>query len=117
MDEYSRACTEHIEGVKGNPENPYDTEMKNNLMYDRVKRAGSNSFLELAGNKVFVRHTTVKEYFGDQKLLQNYHALVTMIPFAHPANLESHDQSLPSSLQMGYLCMTVTVCRTTFSPR
>lgn len=59
MDEYSCA---YAQGIEGNDENPYDT-MDNHLIGDQIRRAGSGTFLEVAGNEVSVRHTTVKDFF------------------------------------------------------
>lgn len=59
MDDYSCA---YAEGIEGADENPYDT-MDSHLIRDQIQIAGSGTFLEVAGNEVSVRHTTVKEFF------------------------------------------------------
>lgn len=59
MDDYSCA---YAEGIEGTDENPYDT-MDSHLIRDQIQIAGSGTFLEVAGDEVSVRHTTVKDFF------------------------------------------------------
>ena len=59
MDEYSCAYTE---GIDGSDENPYDN-MDDPLVSDQIRMAGSNTFLQVQGNEVSIRHMTVKDFF------------------------------------------------------
>lgn len=107
MDEYSCA---YAEGVEGTDENPYDT-MDNHLIGDQIRRAGSGTFLEVAGNEVSVRHTTVKEFFlkaNPAVDVSNGHCIDDLC--AKCQSKRSVDQPLTMSEKEGQLRMAVTIC-------
>lgn len=76
----------NIEGVEDYLGNPYDAEMKNSLTCDKIRIAGSNTFLEVTGNEVSARHTTVKEFFSKSETPTKYQALAARIAFAQAAD-------------------------------
>ena len=107
MDEYSCA---YAEGIEGTDENPYDT-MDNHLIGDQIRRAGSGTFLEVAGNEVSVRHTTVKEFFlkaNSAVDISNGHCIDDLC--ASCQSKRSVDQPLTMSEKEGQLRMAVTIC-------
>ena len=66
MDDYSCA----YEQAEGSDENPYDDlddptkpEESRRLIPDQIRAAGSSTFLDVSGNIVTTRHTTVAEFF------------------------------------------------------
>ena len=108
MDDYSCA---YAEGIDGPDENPYDT-MNSNLIGDQIRRAGSGTFLEVAGNEVSVRHTTVKDFF----LKANQAADVpngqcTDDLCAKCQSKSSADQPLTMSEKEAQLRMAITICK------
>ena len=66
MDDYSCA----YEQAEGSDENPYDDldnstkpEESRRLIPDQIRAAGSSTFLDVVGNTVTTRHTTVADFF------------------------------------------------------
>ena len=66
MDDYSCA----YEQAEGSDENPYDhlddptkPEESRRMIPDQIRAAGSSTFLDVSGNTVTTRHTTVAEFF------------------------------------------------------
>ena len=106
MDDYSRA---YAEGIEGTDQNPYDT--MDNLLGDQIRRAGSGTFLEVAGNEVAVRHTTVKEFFLKANPAadgSDGHCVDDVC--AKCQSKRSSDQSLIMSEKEGQLRMAITIC-------
>lgn len=67
MDDYSCA----YEQAEGSDENPYDDldnptkpEESRHLIADQIRAAGSSTFLDVLGNTVTTRHTTVADFFS-----------------------------------------------------
>lgn len=109
MDEYSCA---YAEGIEGTDENPYDT-MDNHLIGDQIRRAGSGTFLEVAGNEVSVRHTTVKEFFLKANTAADApdsHCIDDLC--AKCQSKRSADKSFMISEKEGQLRMAITICET-----
>ncbi len=107
MDEYSCA---YAEGIEGSDENPYDS-MDNHLIGDQIRRAGSGTFLEVAGNEVAVRHTTVKEFFlraNPAAEAPNGYCMDDLC--AKCKSKRSADQPLTMSEKEGQLRMAITLC-------
>ena len=108
MDEYSCA---YAEGVEGTDDNPYDT-MDNQLISDQIRIAGSSTFLEVAGNEVSVRHTTVKDFF-----LKTSPAVDAPSSHHHDKlcakcqSKGSADQPFTMSEKEGQLRMAITICK------
>lgn len=118
MDEYSRAYAEDIEGVEGYCENPYDSDMKNHLIRYQIRIAGSNTFLEITGNEVSVRHTTVKEFFLRPETpteISGARCEKNLCPSCRFKGFS--DQPLILSRKVGHLRMAITICRTNFPQR
>ena len=106
MDEYSCA---YAEGIEGSDENPYD--MDNHLIGDQIRRAGSGTFLEVAGDGVSVRHTTVKEFFLKANTAvdaSDGHCMDELC--AKCQSKRSVNQSLIMSEKEGQLRMAITIC-------
>ena len=107
MDEYSCA---YAEGIEGTDENPYDT-MDNHLIGDQIRRAGSGTFLEVTGNEVSVRHTTVKEFFLKANSAAdgpNGHCVDDLC--AKCQSKRFVDQPFTMSEKEGQLRMAITIC-------
>lgn len=118
MDEYSRAYAEDTEGVEDNCENPYDSDMKNPLIRDQIRIAGSNTFLEVTGNEVSVRHTTVKEFFLKSEAPTEISGARCQENLCQSCRFKGFsDQPLTLSRKMGHLRMAITICRTIFPQR
>lgn len=112
MDEYSCA---YAEGIEGTDENPYDN-MDNHMIGDQIRRAGSGTFLEVAGKEVSVRHTTVKEFFlkaVPAADVPNGHCMDDLC--AQCQSKKSADQPLTMSEKEGQLRMAITICETSTS--
>ena len=108
MDEYSCA---YAEGIEGTDVNPYDS-MDNHLIQDQIRRAGSGTFLEVAGNEVSVRHTTVKDFFlkaGSAVGETNGHCEDELCAKCH--SQMSADRPLIMSEKEGQLRMALTICK------
>ena len=108
MDEYSCA---YAVGIEGTDANPYDS-MDNHLIGDQIRRAGSGTFLEVAGNEVSVRHTTVKEFFlkaSPAASVSNGHCEDELC--AKCQARMSADQPLTMSEKEGQLRMALTICK------
>ncbi|KAF6236351.1 hypothetical protein HO173_005442 [Letharia columbiana] len=113
MDDYSCA---YAEGIEGTDENPYDT-IDNHLIGDQIRRAGSGTFLEVAGNEVSVRHTTVKEFFlkaNPAADTPNGHCVDDLC--AKCQSKRSADQPLTMSEKEGQLRMAITIFKHLNSP-
>ena len=107
MDEYSCA---YAEGIGGSDENPYDS-MDNHLIGDQIRIAGSGTFLEVAGNEVAVRHTTVRDFFlreNPAAEAPNGHCMDDLC--AKCKSKRSPDQPLTMSEKEGQLRMAITIC-------
>lgn len=118
MDEYSHAYAEEIEGVEDDLENPYDAEMKNSLIRNQISIAGSNTFLEVTGNEVSARHTTVKEFFSKSETptkISSARCEDNLCPSCR--SKATNEQSLTLSPKIGHLRMAMTICRWTFLRR
>ena len=112
MDEYSCA---YAEGIEGADDNPYDA-MDNQLISDQIRRAGSGTFLEVAGNEVSVRHTTVKEFFLKETNTAespNGHCVDDLC--AKCQSKKSADQPFTMTEKEGQLRMAITICETAIS--
>lgn len=113
MDEYSYA---YAEGIEGSDDNPYDT-MDIHLIGDQIRRAGSGTFLEVAGNEVSVRHTTVKEFFlkvNPAAEVLNGYCLDELCTKCQSE--KSADQPLTMSEKEGQLRMATTIFKHLNSP-
>lgn len=107
MDDYSCA---YAEGVEGSDENPYDI-MDNHMIGDQIRRAGSGTFLEVAGNEVSVRHTTVKEFFLKENPAADVPNGHCVDEFCAKCQLErSVNPPLTMSEKEGHLRMAITIC-------
>lgn len=112
MDDYSRA---YAEGIEGTDQNPYDT--MDNLLGDQIRRAGSGTFLEVAGNEVAVRHTTVKDFFlkaNPAADVSDGRCMDDVCAKCRPK--KSSDQSLVMSEKEGQLRMAITIFKHLNSP-
>jgi len=109
MDDYSRAYTE---GIEGNDENPYDA-MEDHLLRqtrDQIRKAGSNTFLEVTDDKVSIRHPTVKEFFLKPKQStdpSHSHSVHELCPACK--SKVAADQPLKLSEKDGHLRMAITI--------
>lgn len=114
MDEYSCA---YAEGIEGTNENPYDS-IDIHLIGDQIRRAGSGTFLEVAGNDVSVRDTTVKEFFlkaNPTAGVSNGHCMDELC--AQCQSRLSTDQPLTMSEKEGQLRMALTICEISPFPK
>ena len=108
MDEYSCA---YAEGIEGTDDNPYDA-MDNQLISDQIRRAGSGTFLEVAGNEVSVRHTTVKDYFLKETTTAKApdgHCVDDLCPKCQSKKIA--DQPFTMTEKEGQLRMAITICK------
>ena len=120
MDDYSRAYAQD----EGSDVNPYD-ELEDPTLPDEAKRlipnqireAGSSTFLEVSGNKVTTRHTTVTDFFKrttpstDQP---GNHCEDKLCPSCK--NRAINDQSWTLTDKEGHIRMAITIFRHLNSP-
>ena len=111
MDAYSRA---YSEGVEGNNENPYDAK-EDALMgqtRDQIRKAGSNTFLEVTDNRVSVRHPTVKEFFLKSEPSADFANSHCADDLCANCKLKAAaDRPLRLSEKEGHLRMAITICK------
>ena len=115
MDDYSRAYAQD----EGSDINPYDdledqtqADETRRLIPDQIRAAGSSTFLEVLGNKVMTRHSTVADFF-----------LRTTTPTSQPVDRcedrlcpscksrAMNDQTWTLTYKEGQLRMAITICK------
>ena len=120
MDDYSRAYAQD----EGSDVNPYDEledptlpDEAKRLIPDQIREAGSSTFLEVSGNNVTTRHTTVTDFFKrttpsiDQP---GDHCEDKLCPSCKFRAI--NDQSWTLTDKAGHLRMAITIFRHLNSP-
>ena len=120
MDDYSRAYAQD-EGSDVNPydelEDPTVPDEAKRLIPDQIREAGSSTFLEVSGNKVTTRHTTVTDFFKRTTPSTDQpgdHCEDKLCPSCKTR--ATNDQSWTLTDKEGHLRMAITIFRHLNSP-
>lgn len=110
MDDYTRA---YAEGIEGDDENSYDVREDHLLQQtrDQIRKAGSNTFLEVTDVGVSIRHPTVKEFFLEFEQsadTSHSHCPDELCPLCR-AKITTN-RPLRLSEKEGHLRMAITTC-------
>lgn len=110
MDDYTRA---YAKGIDGENKNLYDAKEDHLLKQtvDQIRKAGSNTFLEVTNAEVSVRHLTVKEFFleSEQSADPSHgHSLDELCPLCRAKS--TADRPLKLSEKESHLRMAIAIC-------